>query len=111
MDPRTAFILTTAFALLTGGILGLMHRGLSREIRPSAADWRIGTLLAAGGVLLLAAQSPDSAWLLIPVGNTSIFLGFSLYWRSVRRFDHLPDTAWVYLPSVLGSLTLTWFTV
>ncbi len=111
MDPRTAFILTTAFALLNGGILGLMHRGLSRAIRPAAADWRIGTLLAAGGVLLLAAQSPDSAWLLLPLGNTCIFMGFALYWRSIRRFDHRPDTAWIYLPSIVGALALTWFTV
>ncbi len=111
MDPRTSFIIATAFALLNGGILGLMHRGLSRQIRPSAADWRIGTLLAAGGVLLLAAQSPGSEWLLLPLGNTSIFLGFSLYWRSIRRFDHLPDTKWVYLPSAIGAVALTWFTV
>lgn len=111
MDPRTAFILTTAFALLNGGILGLMHRGLSREIRPSAADWRIGTLIAAGGVLLLAVQTPETAWLLLPVGNTCVFMGFALYWRSIRRFNHLPDTMWIYLPTVLGALALTWFTV
>ncbi|MFZ6819486.1 hybrid sensor histidine kinase/response regulator [Undibacterium sp. Ji22W] len=111
MDPRTALILTTAFALLNGAILGLMHRGLSRQIRPAATDWRIGTLLAAGGVLLLAAQSPDSVWLLLPVGNTSIFLGFTLYWRSIRRFDHLPDTPWIFLPAAIGAFALTWFTV
>jgi len=110
MDPRTAFILTTTFALLNGAILGLLHRGLSTAIRPAAADWRIGTLLAAGGTILLAAQSPESVWLLIPVGNAFIFWGLALYWRSVRRFDHLADTNWIFAPTVIATLVLTYFT-
>jgi signal transduction histidine kinase/DNA-binding response OmpR family regulator len=111
MDPRTAFILATAFAMLNGGILGLMHRGRSTEIRPAAIDWRIGTLLAAGGTILLAAQSPDSAWLVLPLGNASLFFGFTLYWRSVRRFDRIPDSNWLFAPAIVVTLILTFFTL
>ena len=111
MDPRTAFVLSTAFVLLNGAILGLMHRGLSKAIRPAAIDWRIGTLLAAGGTILLAAQSPASLWLILPAGNAALLIGISLYWRAVRRFDHLPDTPWLFAPALIISLALTWFTV
>jgi len=99
------------FALLNGGILGFMHRGLSTKLRPSAKDWRIGTLMASGGTVLLAAQSPESAWLVLPSGNAFILLGFALYWRSVRRFDAVPDTYALFVPAVLCSLALIWFTV
>ncbi len=97
--------------LLTGGILGLVHKGLSTAIQPAAADWRIGTLLAAGGSILLAAQSAESAWLVLPAGNACLLLGYTLYWRSVRRFDGVADTRWLFAPALCASLLLTWFVV
>lgn len=111
MDPRTAFALSTAFAILNGGILGLMHRGLSTAMRPAAADWRIGTLLVAGGTILLSVQNPSSAWLVLPSGNTCLFLGFTLYWRSLRRFDGVADSYWLFAPAAISGVGLTWFVV
>jgi len=111
MDPRTALAIATLFMLLNGGILGLMHRGLSTEVQSAAADWRIATLLAAGGTVLLAAQQADNIWLLLPTGNTSLQLAMTLYWRSVRRFDGLPDNPWIFGPAVVVSLTITWFAI
>ena len=111
MDPLSVFIVATVLTLLNGGILGLMHKGFSTEIRPAAADWRIGTLLVAGGVVLLASQHPTTVWLLLPLGNALLLMGLTLYWRSVRRFDRVADTPWLFAPAVLTSLALTWFVV
>jgi signal transduction histidine kinase/DNA-binding response OmpR family regulator len=111
MDPRTAFILSTVFMLLNGGVLGLMHKGLSSALQPAAADWRIGTLLAVGGATMLAAQSPQSAWLVLPIGNACLLLCYTLYWRSVRRFDGLADTPWLFAPALLVTLIVTWFVI
>jgi signal transduction histidine kinase/CheY-like chemotaxis protein len=97
--------------LLNGGVLGLMHKGLSSALQPAAADWRIGTLLAVGGAIMLAAQSPQSAWLVLPIGNAFLLLCYTLYWRSVRRFDGLPDTPWLFVPALLITLIVTWFVI
>ena len=109
MDPRTALIIATLMMLLNGGVLGLMHRGMSRDVQPSAADWRIGTLLAAGGSVLLAAQAGYSPAFILTVGNGCLFLAMALYWRAVRRFDGHADTWWIFLPVVLASLGIFWF--
>ncbi len=108
MDPRTALIIATLMMLLNGGILGLMHHSLSDDVKPSAVDWRIGTLLAAGGSLLLAVQESSPA-LLQTVGNGCLFAGVSLYWRSVRRFDGHIDTWWIFLPAVVATCGIFWF--
>lgn len=103
MDPRTALVIATLMMLLNGGVLGLMHGGLSRDVQPSAADWRIGTLLAAGGSLLLAAQEGYPAAFILPAGNACLFLAMALYWRSARRFDGHPDSPWIFLPVLAGT--------
>ena len=56
MDPQTVFIIATLMMLLNGGLLGLVHRDLPNDVRPSALDWRVGTLLMAGGSVLIAFQ-------------------------------------------------------
>ena len=109
MDPRTALIIATLMMLLNGGVLGLMHRGMSRDVRPSAADWRIGTLLAAGGSVLLAVQEAYSPAFILPIGNGFLLLAMALYWRAVRRFDGHADAWWIFLPVVLGSFGIFWF--
>ncbi|MBL8525458.1 MAG: GGDEF domain-containing protein, partial [Betaproteobacteria bacterium] len=69
MDPVTALTIATLMMLLNGGVLGLMHKSLSPDVQPSAADWRIGTLLLAGGSVLLAFQNALPAGFILPVGN------------------------------------------
>lgn len=56
MDTRTGLVIATLMTLLNGGVLGMMHKSLSPDVQPSASDWRIGTLLFAGGSILLAFQ-------------------------------------------------------
>jgi len=109
MDPRTALVIATLMMLLNGGVLGLMHRGLSSDVQPSATDWRVGTLLAASGTLLLAAQEAYPPGFILPLGNACLFLAMALYWRAVRRFDGYADSRWIFLPPLLGTLGIYWF--
>ncbi len=108
MDPRTVLIVVTAMMLLNGGVLGLMHRDLAPEVRHSARDWRIGTLLAAAGCLLLAVQDALPLAFASPLANGCLMMSIVLYLRAVRRFDGKPDTVWVFLPVPLGVLGIYW---
>jgi diguanylate cyclase (GGDEF)-like protein len=109
MDPRTTLIIATLMMLLNGGVLGLMHRDLSRDVQPSAFSWRVSTLLLAGGCILLAVQDRLPAGFILPVANGCLFLGITGYWRAVRQFYSLPDSAWLLLPAVFGTLSVYWF--
>ena len=55
LDPKTAILIATLMMLLNGGVLGLMHRELAEDVRPSALNWRLGTLLQAFACVLLVA--------------------------------------------------------
>jgi diguanylate cyclase (GGDEF)-like protein len=122
MDPRTALLVASVMSLLNGGLLGLMHRSLLFEVRRSAVDWRIGTLLLAGAGLLLVVQDsidvppaePDAVTLLggvlLPLAYLMIFVGVCLYWRSIRRFCGESDPVWIFLPAVFGGGVVFVFT-
>jgi diguanylate cyclase (GGDEF)-like protein len=109
MDPLTVVIIATILALLNGGVLGLVHRGLLPDVRPSATDWRIGTLLFAGGLILIPVQAELPPAFILPVYNGCLLLGAALYWRAIRRFYGLPDAWWVFLPGVLATALVFWF--
>lgn len=109
MDPRTALVMATLLMLLNGGVLGLLHRSLTPDVQPSARDWRIGTLLAAGGTLLLAMQDQFPAAFILPVANGIMFSGLALYWRAIRRFCGQPDRLWVFVPAVVATLGIFTF--
>ena len=109
MDPRTTLILAMLMMLLTGGVLGLLHQSLSQDVRPSARDWRIGSLLAAAGCVLLAVQDRLPTGLVLPAAHGCVFLALALYLRAVRRFAGLPDSGWVFLPVGLATFGIFWF--
>lgn len=110
MDPRTVFIISTVMMLLNGGMLGLLHGGLTPALQPAAKDWRIGTLLLAAGTVLVAIQDLAPHGLVLPLGNGALMLGIALYWRALRRFDGRADTLWIFLPAGLAMLAVLWFT-
>ena len=111
MDPRTVFIISAIMMLLNGGMLGLLHSGLLAQLQPAAKDWRIGTLLIAGGSILVAIQDLAPHWLVLPLGNGWLMLGGTLYWRALRRFDGRPETLWIFAPTALATMAVLWFTV
>ncbi len=103
MDPITAFVIATAFALLNGAVLGFVHSALSDDLKPSASDWRIGTLLVAGGGIVLAANGASRVDWLIPVANGCLLGGIALYTRSIRRYAQRKDSLWVFVPAIIAA--------
>jgi diguanylate cyclase (GGDEF)-like protein len=112
MDLGTALLVAALMSLLNGGVLGLMHRSLIFEVRRSASDWRIGTLLfACAGLLLVAYEQTRAAAAssgvalvaaVLPLAYLLVFVGACLYWRATRRFCGESDRFWVFLPAVFG---------
>jgi diguanylate cyclase (GGDEF)-like protein len=109
MDIRSLLLIATLFMLLNGGVLGLMHKSLSDDVKPSAVDWRIGTLLLAGGSILLAVQDQLPPGFILPTANGLIFVGVGLYWRAMRRFSSLSWHRSAWIPALLGTFGVYWF--
>lgn len=108
LDPVTCFVIATLMMLLNGGILGLVHRDLPAPLRPSAYDWRVSTLLVAGGSVFFAVQA-QAPLLLIPLANGLVMGGLSGYWRALRRFYGRPDSPWLLLHPLVGTAALAFF--
>lgn len=111
MDPITAFAIATLMMMLNGAVLGLIHRDLPESLRPAATSWRFGTLLMAGGCVLLAVQHELPAGFVLPAANGMLFLGLTAYWRALRQFDGWPDHPLILLPFVLGTVGVAWFAI
>jgi diguanylate cyclase (GGDEF)-like protein len=109
LDPLSAFVYATLFSLMNGAVLGFIHRALTPDLQPSAADWRIGTLLAAGGAALFVGQAATNTLWVLPLANGAWLMGLMLYWRAVRRLFALADSPWIYLPVLLGTLGNAFF--
>jgi diguanylate cyclase (GGDEF)-like protein len=109
MDPLTAFLIVALMMLLNGGVLGLMHRDLPQDVRPSALSWRVGILLQAYGCILFALQTFLRPAFGIPMANGLILLGTAGCWRAMRQFYGQRETVLLLLPVVLGTVGVAWF--
>lgn len=109
MDPRTVLVVATLMILLNGGVLGLMHRSLAPDVQPSAASWRIATLMLAATCVLQAVQASLPPRFVLPLANGFLLLGLTGYWRALRQFHGLPDRAWLLWPAVLATAGIAWF--
>jgi diguanylate cyclase (GGDEF)-like protein len=102
MDPRTALLIASLMSLLNGGVLGLMHRSLTREVRSSAVDWRIGTLLFACSSILMALRDRFAEGFILPIAYGLGFVGATLYWRANRSFCGISSRGWMFAPTIFG---------
>ena len=103
LDPLSAFVFATLFSLLNGAVLGFIHPALTPDLQPSSADWRVCTLLVAGGSALFIGQAATGANWVLPLANGAWLVGLALYWRAVRRLFAVPDSHWIYLPVLAGT--------
>lgn len=105
--------MASLMSLLNGGVLGLMHRSLTREVRPSAVDWRIGTLLFACSGILMAMRDRFAEGFILPIAYGLAFVGATLYWRANRSFCGASSRHWMFLPAILGIVAVhalsTWW--
>jgi diguanylate cyclase (GGDEF)-like protein len=106
MDSGTALVVASIMALLNGGVLGLMHRSLMLEVRSSAKDWRIGTLLFASSGLLMAARDAFPPSFILPIAYGLAFLGATLYWRANLKVCGKRVRWWIFAPAALGILAV-----
>jgi diguanylate cyclase (GGDEF)-like protein len=109
MDPVTALIFASLITLAVGGALGLLHHSLAPDAQPAAADWRIGTLLIAGGAIVFATSPKLPPAFVFPTANGFMLVGLTLYWRAIRKFCGLPYPAWIFVPSVIATAGLWWY--
>jgi diguanylate cyclase (GGDEF)-like protein len=58
---------------------------------------------------LLALQDQLPGSFMVIAGNGCLMFGLALYWRSVRRFEAVPDSPWIFTPVVLGVMGIFWF--
>jgi diguanylate cyclase (GGDEF)-like protein len=109
MDPQAITILSTLFMLLTGGVLGLVHKSLTPDVQPAARDWRIGTLLMAGASLVFAFQESLPQGFTLPVANFCFFSALTLYCCSLLRFCGRDVRFTIWLPALAVTFTIFWF--
>ncbi|AVP99720.1 GGDEF domain-containing protein [Ahniella affigens] len=106
LDPQSIYLTLAMLALLTGGVLGLMHRGLMADVQPAAVLWRIGTLLLAFAAVFFAFRGELPQTPSVLVGNTLAMLGTALYAHALRRFFGGNTAAWLYGLVALGVVVL-----
>ncbi len=111
LDPSTAILIATIMMLLNGGVLGLMHKELAEDVRPSAYSWRVGTLLQAAAAVLLALQISLPSGIVLPLANACISLGLFAYLRSICQFCGRRVPPVFLLPVIFVPLSVYWFTV
>ncbi len=111
LDPRTAILIATLMMLLNGGVLGLMHKELAEDVRPSAYSWRVGTLLQAAACVLLAVQNVLPLGFVLPLANACLLLGLLAYLKAVCQFSGKTLPRVFLLPVVIAIASVYWFTV
>ena len=111
MDPLTGFVFAILMMLLNGVVLGALRREFPRALQAAGDQWRIGTLLIAGGMIVFIAQMVHDPTGTRAVANGLLTLGVTLYSRAFRRFYGLPDHLWMLTPTVLTVLGVFWFDV
>ncbi len=110
LDPRTALLIATLMMLLNGIVLGLMHKELAEDVRPSALNWRVGTLVLAVACVLLALQGLLPKVFVLPLANGCLLLGLMAYLRAVSLFCGKRISLVYWLPVLITVASIYWFT-
>jgi hypothetical protein len=85
LDIRTMFAIAAAVLLVLGGFFLLSWH--VRQAERALADWGLGALCGAGGLMLVALRGQIDPFVSIVVANTLVAAGFCFYWIGARRFD------------------------
>lgn len=109
MDAQTIFTTASVMVLANGAILTAMGRELPASLRPAAIHWCLGTLLIAFGCIMFAFGGPLPRPLMLTAANAAFVFGLTVYVVAIRLFLRLEVRAWLFLPALVTSGAVFWF--
>lgn len=109
MDAQTIFTTASVMVLANGAILTAMGRELPASLRPAAIHWCLGTLLIAFGCVVFAFGGPLPRPLMLSAANMAFAFGLTVYLVAIRLFLRLEIKAWFFLPALVASGAVAWF--
>ena len=109
MDAQTIFTTASVMVLANGAILTAMGRELPASLRAAAIHWCLGTLLIAFGCIVFAFGGPMPRPLMLSAANAAFAFGLTVYWIAIRLFLRLEIKARFFLPAVVASGAVVWF--
>lgn len=109
MDAKTIFTTASVMVLANGAILTAMGRELPASLRPAASQWCLGTLLVALGCVVFAFGEPLPRPAMLWGANTAFAFGLTAYCVAIRLFLRLEVKALHFLPAVVASGAVAWF--
>lgn len=109
MDAKTIFTTASMMVLANGAILTAMGRELPASLRPAASQWCLGTLLVALGCVVFAFGEPLPRPLMLWGANAAFAFGLTAYYVAIRLFLRLEVKAWHYLPALVATGAVAWF--
>lgn len=109
MDAKTIFTTASIMVLANGAILTAMGRELPASLRPAASQWCLGTLLVALGCVVFAFGEPLPRPVMLWGANAAFAFGLTAYYVAIRLFLRLEVKAWHFLPALIASGAVAWF--
>ena len=111
MDAKTVFTSVSLTMLANGVVLAVISRDLPAMLRPAATYWQIGTLLIAIGCTVFAFGAPLPRPVMLIAANCLFVFGLTAYYWSLQKFHGLRPAAVHFVPAVVVTVTIFWFSV
>mgnify|MGYP001590324910 CR=1 FL=1 len=109
MDAKTIFTTASIMVLANGAILAAICRELPARLRGAAGSWCLGTLLIALGCVVFAFGQSLPRPLMLSAANAAFVFGLTAYVVAIRVFHRLEIRAWHFLPAVVVTGSIFWF--
>jgi len=109
MNAGTVFTTVSLMMLANGVVLAVVSRDLPATLRPAAVYWQFGTMLIAAGCAVLAFGAPLARPIMLFAANGLIVFGLTAYYAAVQRFGGARPKAWQFLPAVVATACVLWF--
>jgi diguanylate cyclase (GGDEF)-like protein len=109
MDASTVFTTVSLMMFANGAVLAVVSRDLPDTLRSAARYWQIGTMLVAVGCAAFAFGAPLPRPIMLLAANGPMAFGLTAYYAAVQRFAGLRPKASQYLPAIIATAAVAWF--
>lgn len=109
MDAGTVFTTVSLMMFANGAVLAVVSRDLPSALQSAARDWQIGTMLLAVGCAAFAFGAPLPRPIMLLAANAPMAFGLTAYYTALQRFNGIRPKAWQYLPAIIATATVAWF--